>query len=109
MPGISDSDAILAQFNLLMGELLGGSLCRSKFQPWEIGILLDVEACDLSDPDKREALSDYQNAVQAELEKGARLPQRFSEYLERREPRRMQRKPAKKASRPQAKSGARVR
>lgn len=109
MPQIHDSDAMLAQFSLLMGELLCGRLRRSKFQPWEVEILLDVEACDLSDPDKREALSDYQNAVQAELERGARLPQRFSEYLERREPRRTQRKPAKRASHPPAKPGTRVR
>jgi hypothetical protein len=32
MPKIPDSDAVLAQFNLLMEEILGGGLRRSKFQ-----------------------------------------------------------------------------
>ncbi len=109
MPEIPDSDAILDQFNFLMEELLRGSLRRSKFRPWEIDILLDLESCNLSGSAKLEALCEYQSVVQAHLAEGAHLPPRFSEYLERREATRTPRKPAKKVSRTPVKPKTRVR
>lgn len=92
-----DKDASLAQFNTLMRELLQGGTHRGKFRPWEIDILLDIESCKHCSSAK--TLFEYQNAVQAELEKGACLPLRFSEYMERQETNRTRRKPAKGASR----------
>jgi hypothetical protein len=78
-----DSNTMLAQFNLLIGELLAGSMQRGKFRPWEIDIILDIENCNLQGPAKRNVLSEYSKAVQAELEKGAQRPLLLSEYLER--------------------------
>jgi hypothetical protein len=78
-----DRDVMLDQFNVLMGEILKTGLRRSRFRPWEIGILLDIEACKLRGAARHKALRDYQDAMQAEFEKGARLPQKFSEFLER--------------------------
>jgi hypothetical protein len=109
MPEFPDSDATLAQFNLLMAELLLGGMRRGGFRPWEIEIILDIESCKLRGSAKPEVLREYQNAVQAELEKGARLPLRFSEYLERREGNRTQHKPAKGACRTPVKPKTRVR
>src|SRR5438067_7964655 len=79
---LPDSDAVLAQFNRLIQELLRGNIHRNTFRPWEIALLLDIEACNLRDAAKRETLKRYQKAVQRHMEKGARLPLKLSEYLE---------------------------
>src|ERR1700689_169583 len=76
-----DSEARLNRFNRLMQELIRGSMNRNTFQPWEIDILLDIEACQLLEPVKRETLRRYQKAVQRSMEKGAQMPLRLSEYL----------------------------
>ena len=79
---LPDSDAVLAQFNRLMHELLRGTITRNTFRAWEIDLLLDIENCKLRESAKREALKRYQKAVQRQMEKGARLPLKLSEYLE---------------------------
>src|ERR1017187_1267356 len=79
---LPDSDAVLAQFNRLIQELLRGGLNRNTFRPGEIALLLDMETCEFGDTNKREALKRYQKAVQRHMEKGARLPFKLSEYLE---------------------------
>jgi hypothetical protein len=79
---LPDSDAVLAQFNRLIQELLRGSMNRNTFRPWEVELLLDIEACTLRDSSRRETLRRYQRAVQRHMEKGARLPLKLSEYLE---------------------------
>lgn len=77
-----DGDAILAQFNKLINELLRGTMNRNTFRPWEIDVLLDIEHCALKDGNKKETLRRYQKAVQRQMEKGASLPMKLSEYLE---------------------------
>jgi hypothetical protein len=79
---LPDSDAVLAQFNRLIQELLRGSMHRNTFRPWEVDLLLDIESCRLRESSKRETLRRYQKAVQRHMEKGARLPLKLSEYLE---------------------------
>jgi hypothetical protein len=79
---LPDSDTVLAQFNRLIQELLRGNMHRNTFRPWEIEILLDIESCSLRESSKRETLRRYQKAVQRQMEKGARLPLKLSEYLE---------------------------
>src|SRR5215471_11282227 len=78
---LPDSDAVLAQFNRLIQELLRGDMHRNTFRPWEIELLLDIESCNLRDANKRDTLRRYQKAVQRHMEKGARLPLKLSEYL----------------------------
>lgn len=82
MHDLPDSDAVLAQFNRLIQELLRGNMHRNTFRPWEIDLLLDIEACHLREASKRETLRRYQKAVQRHMEKGARLPLKLSEYLD---------------------------
>ena len=77
-----DSDAVLAQFNRLIQELLRGNMRRNTFRPWEVELLLDIESCNLREASKRETLRRYQKAVQRHMEKGAGLPLKMSEYLE---------------------------
>jgi hypothetical protein len=79
---LPDSDAVLAQFNRLIQELLRGNMQRNTFRPWEVELLLDIESCNLRESSKRETLRRYQKAVQRHMEKGARLPLKLSEYLE---------------------------
>jgi hypothetical protein len=79
---LPDSDAVLAQFNRLIQELLRGNMHRNTFRPWEIELLLDIEGSNLRESSKRETLRRYQKAVQRHMEKGARLPLKLSEYLD---------------------------
>jgi hypothetical protein len=79
---LPDSDAVLAQFNRLIQELLRGNMHRNTFRPWEVELLLDIESCNLRESSKRETLRRYQKAVQRHMEKGARLPLKLSEYIE---------------------------
>jgi hypothetical protein len=79
---LPDSEAVLAQFNRLIQELLRGNMHRNTFRPWEVELLLDIESCSLRESAKRETLKRYQRAVQRQMEKGARLPLKLSEYLE---------------------------
>jgi hypothetical protein len=76
------SDKVLAQFNRLMEELLGGNLHRSTFQPWEMVILVDMATCYWNGFSKRRSiLSEYQKAVQEQMQAGARTPLKLSEYM----------------------------
>jgi hypothetical protein len=79
---LPDADAVLAQFNRLIQELLRGNMHRNTFRPWEIELLLDIETCNLRESTKRETLRRYQRAVQRHMEKGARTPLKLSAYLE---------------------------
>lgn len=79
---IPDDDAVLAQFNRLIQEVLRGNMARNTFRPWEVELLLDIEACGLRDAARRETLRRYQRAVQRHMEKGGHNPLKLSEYLE---------------------------
>jgi len=77
-----DHEAVLAQFNRLIQELLRGAMNRNTFRPWEIAILLDIETCALKDGSKRELLRRYQKAVIRQMDKGAETPMKLSEFLD---------------------------
>jgi hypothetical protein len=79
---IPDADAVLAQFNRLIQEVLRGNMHRTTFRPWEVEILLDIEGCGLRDAARRETLRRYQRAVQRQMEKGGGSPLKLSEYLD---------------------------
>ena len=79
---VQDSEAVLARFNKLVQELLRGSITRNTFRPWEVDILLDIEACNLREGGRREIRRRYQKAVQRAMEKGAPTPLKLSEYLQ---------------------------
>lgn len=76
-----DAEVIHAQFNRLLGELLKGAFNRNSFQPWEIELILDIQACDFGDSTQKELLKRYQKAVQRAYDKGAKMPMKLSEYL----------------------------
>ena len=71
----------LNRFRRLMGELQSGAIRRNNFEPWEIGILLDLEECRL-DPRRRvETLRQYEKAVERQIETGCGLPMKLSDFL----------------------------
>ncbi|MBE0658364.1 MAG: hypothetical protein IH602_11790 [Bryobacteraceae bacterium] len=81
---VTDLEARLVQFNKLMAELIRGGIRRTTFQPWEIEVLLDIEACDLRDANRREILKRYQRAANKFFDRGGRSVLKLSEYLEKR-------------------------
>ena len=76
-----DAELVPFQFNRLIRQLLGGSIKHNRFLPWEIELLLDIEACDLPEAKWELTLRQYQQAVQRHLAEGAALPMKLSEYL----------------------------
>lgn len=81
---LPELEARLVQFNKLMAELIRGRIRRTTFQPWEIDLLLDIEACDLRDANRRELLKRYQRAANKFVDRGGRSMLKLSEYLEKR-------------------------
>lgn len=79
-PTVSPED-MLAQFNRLIRELLRGRVTRSTFRPWEIELLLDIESCNVRESARENVLRRYQRAVQRQMEKGAPVPMKLSEFL----------------------------
>ncbi len=78
---VYELETMLTQFNRLMSELVRGRIQRTTFQPWEIDILLDIEACDLRDANRRQVLKRYQRAANRFVDRGGRTMLKLSEYL----------------------------
>lgn len=76
-----DSATILTRFNRLMRDLERGESSRNTFEPWEIELLLDLEACALAAPVQKKLLDRYRRAVERGLTAGDGTPLKFSEYL----------------------------
>ena len=58
-----EREPTLNRFKRLWGEIMRGELVRNSFQPWEIDILLVLEACELEPRRRVEILRQYQRAV----------------------------------------------
>jgi hypothetical protein len=72
---------MLNRFRRLMGEVLRGKLARNNFAPWEMSILLDLDACELPPRRRTDILRQYQRAVERQLETGPGPPMRLSHFL----------------------------
>src|SRR5580692_11556477 len=79
-----DLELMANRFNRLVKELLQGEVRRNAFQPWEVHLLLDLEACRLTRSRRDEALRRYQRAVDKQLGRREVPPIRFSEFVGRR-------------------------
>jgi hypothetical protein len=80
--GDQDGEAVLAQFNRLVDELLAGSLQRNVFRTWEMEILVDLASCNLPHNSRRDLiLRNYRRAVQKYLQGGGHVPLKLSDYL----------------------------
>ncbi|MGA2742731.1 MAG: hypothetical protein ABSG65_35490 [Bryobacteraceae bacterium] len=76
-----DIELMANRFNRLVKELLDGQIRRTSFQPWEVHMLLDLEACRLTPSRRDEALRRYQRAVQKQLDRRQVPPVRFADFL----------------------------
>jgi hypothetical protein len=81
-PDQLDVEATLGRFNRLMRELLDGETKRNCFNPWEVELLLDIEACKLDPRRARETLRRYQKAAERRLDYGVLPPLKLSEYMQ---------------------------
>lgn len=70
---------MLAKFDRLMEDLITGQMQRSKFERWEMEILLDIAVCGPSVTPR--ALNAYCKAVHKQMATGATHPIRLSEFL----------------------------
>jgi hypothetical protein len=84
MEDCPDLELMANRFNRLVKELLQGEVRRTSFQPWEVDLLLDLEACRLTRSRRDEALLRYQRAVQKQLDRREVPPVRFVDFLGRR-------------------------
>ncbi len=80
---VTELESRLLQFNKLLAEVLRGRIQRTTFQPWEVEILLDIEACELSDSNRKEVLRRYQRAANRFVDRGGRSLLKLSEYLQK--------------------------
>ncbi len=80
---VEDGEQFLVRFNRLVRELEHGGITRNCFKPWEIELLLDMDACELGSRRKSQLLRQYQKAFRRHLENGASQPLKLSEYLRR--------------------------
>ena len=86
-PSVTSGDDLIARelmlnrFKKLAGELMRGQLTRQTFEPWEVEILVDLEACQLDPRQRIELLKQYRRAVERQMEHGAGPPMRFSQFL----------------------------
>jgi len=76
-----ERELILNRFKRLMGEIMRRETARNSFQPWEIEILMDLEACELESRRRLDILRQYQRAVERQMETGPGPPMKLSEFL----------------------------
>jgi len=83
-----EQELMLNRFKRLLAEIMRGGVVRNTFRPWEIDILLDLDACQLEPRRRTEILKQYERAVERQIESGAGPPMKLSEFLVRRAQRR---------------------
>ncbi len=76
-----DLELLLNRFNRLMRDLIRGETERNSFQPWEIELLLDIEACQLSRTRRIPVLKQYQRAMERQIDYDQLPPVKLSEFL----------------------------
>lgn len=72
---------MLGRFNRLIGELARGLTTRNHFEPWEIGVLLDIQTCQVEPRRRSETMRQYRRAVGRQMEIGPGPPMKLSEFL----------------------------
>jgi hypothetical protein len=78
----------LNRFRRLFNELLNGEIKRNSFEPWEIGLMLDFESCQLPSRRRVDILRQYYRAVERQLATDPGPPMKLSHFLILREQRR---------------------
>ena len=79
----ADRERILNRFRRLIDEVMRGVTGRNTFEPWELGILLDLQSCPVNSRRRLETLRRYRRAVERQMQKGTGPPMKLSEFLQR--------------------------
>ena len=87
-----ERELMFNRFHRLLAEVIRCETSRTVFQPWEVEILMDIEACKLVPKEKTATLRQYLRAVERQMGKGPGSPMKLSEFLQRRRTRRPSRK-----------------
>ena len=80
----SELETRLAGLDSLVADLIAGQFHRTTFQPWEVDVLLDIQACKLGDSNKKELLKRYQKAAHRWFDRGGRTLLLLSDYRAKR-------------------------
>jgi hypothetical protein len=76
-----DLELVLTRFHRLVKEILQGEVRRTTFQAWEVGFLIDLQACTLIRSRREDALRKYERVVHKQIEHRQMPPIGFSEFL----------------------------
>jgi hypothetical protein len=76
-----ERELMLNRFRRLIGEVIRRETARNAFQPWEIEILIDLDACQLESRRRVEILRQYLRAVERQMEIGPGPPMKLSQFL----------------------------
>jgi len=79
---------MLNRFRKLVEDVIRGNVKRNVFEPWEVEILLDMEACPMEARRRSGILLQYMRRVEKQMEKGPGPPMKLSEFLQRKTTRR---------------------
>lgn len=74
----------LALLDKLLADMIAGEFRRTTFQPWEVAVLLDIQACDAGEANRKELLKRYQKAAHRWFDRGGRTLLLLSDYMARR-------------------------
>jgi hypothetical protein len=85
---IVELERMRSRFLRLMVAVRKGLMARTTFEPWEVGLLLDLETCKLERKRRKQLLDQYERAVQRQMDVGPGPPMKLSEYLQSRSTRR---------------------
>ncbi len=77
-----DTSQTLLRFNRLIHDLEHGATNRNAFLPWEVELLLDIDASTAEAEVTSKRWTRYQRAVRRRLERGQE-PLKLSEYMAR--------------------------
>jgi hypothetical protein len=72
---------LIAQFNVLIQEVIAGQFQRHVFAPWEVDLLLDIESCKVRQSSRIGLLRRYQHAASQRALRGSQPLLRFSDFL----------------------------
>lgn len=78
---LEQRELMLNRFRRLLGEMQRGQSSRNTFAPWEIELILDLQACEIDSRRRWSLLRQYERAVEKQLEAGPGPPMRLSHFL----------------------------
>ena len=83
-----EAERMRNRFRKPVAEVTLENVKRNAFEPWEVEIPLDMEACSIEPKRRGEILRQYLRGVEKQMEKGPGPPMKLSGILQRKTTRR---------------------